>query len=69
LAAVEQQPSTADEEKPPEGEKAVRSYTNPHVSLIQQLLKAYHEQKEEIKRLKTQLATAEIKIRQLTNSS
>jgi len=56
MAAVEQATSPVDElERPPEGEKA--------------LLKAWHQQREEIKLLKAQLATADIKIRQLSTSS
>eukprot|EP00053_Salpingoeca_punica_P020415 m.211512 g.211512 ORF g.211512 m.211512 type:complete len:456 (+) comp18430_c0_seq1:49-1416(+) len=42
----------SEEDKPPQGEKA--------------LLKAWHEMRDEIKRLKAQLSTAEIKIRTLT---
>ena len=34
-----------------------------------QLTKAWHSQKEEIKQLRAQLASAEIKIRQLSGSS
>jgi len=56
LASVEQPASTVDEaDRPPEGEKA--------------LLKAWHSQREEIKLLKAQLASSEIKIRQLTVGS
>jgi hypothetical protein len=36
--------------------------------VVLQLLKAYHEQKDEIKLLQQQLATANIKIRQLSES-
>jgi len=52
MAAVESASPVAEADKPPEGEKA--------------LLKAWHAQKEEIKLLKAQLASAEIKIRTLT---
>jgi len=56
MAAVEAA-AAGDEpgvERPPEGEKA--------------LLKSWHTQREEIKQLRAQLATAEIKIRQLSAS-
>lgn len=52
FAAVEQSAAVDELEKPPEGEKA--------------LLKAWHQQREELKQLRAQLATAEIKIRQLS---
>lgn len=52
MASVEQPTATDELDKPPEGEKA--------------LLKSWHSQREEIKQLRAQLATAEIKIRQLS---
>jgi len=56
LAAVEQAASAVDTaDQPPEGEKA--------------LLKAWHSHREELKQLKAQLATAEIRLRQLSTSS
>jgi len=54
MAAVDQ-PAQGDElERPPEGEKA--------------LLKSWHSQRDEINQLKAKLASAEIKIRQLSTS-